>query len=92
MFERYRKIYMSYEPADARYLSNHRGHLMYLKPEEHEFCTAELIRSATWTATKPELQERVRELSQAGYRHVAINMGYGHPERLEEWAEVFEGV
>ena len=34
----------SFEPTDARYLENHRGHLMFVKPEERPFVTAELIR------------------------------------------------
>jgi 5,10-methylenetetrahydromethanopterin reductase len=34
LLERYRAIYEAYEPADARYLSNHRNHLMILRPEE----------------------------------------------------------
>jgi 5,10-methylenetetrahydromethanopterin reductase len=92
LVERYREIYLGYEPADARYLTNHRGHLMYLRPEEQELCTAELIRATTWTAPKTELQERLRELGAAGFTHVAVNTGHGHPERLEEWAEVFAGV
>lgn len=92
LVERYRQIYLKYEPADARYLSNHRGHLMYLRPEEHEVCTADLIRATTWTAPKAELQERLRELSRSGYNHIALNSGYQHSERLEEWADVFEGV
>jgi 5,10-methylenetetrahydromethanopterin reductase len=37
--EQYRKIYECYAPADARYLENHRGHLMFLRPEEHQVCT-----------------------------------------------------
>jgi 5,10-methylenetetrahydromethanopterin reductase len=92
LVERYRQIYLRYEPADARYLSNHRGHLMYLRPEEHEVCTADLIRTITWTATKAELQERLCELGKSGYSHIALNSGYRHPERLEEWAEVFQRV
>jgi 5,10-methylenetetrahydromethanopterin reductase len=92
LFERYREIYLAYKPADARYLTNHRGHLMYLRPEEHELCTADLIRSTTWTAPKEELQERIRELDRAGYTQVAVSVGYGHPERLEEWVDVLEGV
>jgi 5,10-methylenetetrahydromethanopterin reductase len=92
LVEKYKKIYEKYEPADARYLTNHRGHLMYLRPEEHEVCTPELIRNTTFTATKPEIQERIRELIRAGYRHFGLNVGYKHPERLEEWADVFEGV
>ena len=92
LLERYREIYQKYEPADARYLSNHRGHLMFLRPEEHEVCTADLIRALTFTATKPELQERIRALGAMGYNHFAINIRHGHPEMLEEWADVFAGV
>jgi len=92
LLERYREIYRKYEPADARYLQNHRGHLMFLRPEEHEVCTADLIRTLTFTATRPELQDRIRELGAAGYNHFAVHIRHGHPEMLEEWAEVFAGV
>jgi 5,10-methylenetetrahydromethanopterin reductase len=92
LLERYRQIYAKYEPPDARYLSNHRGHLMILRPEEQEVCTAELIRTVTMTATRPELRERLRELRRAGYTHFAIGIRHGHPQMLEEWADVFEGV
>jgi 5,10-methylenetetrahydromethanopterin reductase len=92
LLERYRQIYDKYEPADARYLSNHRGHLMFLRPEEHEVCTAELIRALTFTGTTPELRDRIRELRAAGYNHFSIHIRHGHPEMLEEWADVLEGV
>jgi 5,10-methylenetetrahydromethanopterin reductase len=92
LLERYRQIYEKYEPADARYLSNHRGHLMFLRPEEHEVCTADLIRTLTFTATTPELRERIRELRAAGYTHFSIHVRHGHPTMLEEWADVFAGV
>ena len=92
LLERYREIYGKYQPADARYLSNHRGHLMFLRPEEHEVCTADLIRTLTFTATRPELQDRIRELRAAGYNHFSIHIRHGHPEMLEEWADVFAGV
>jgi 5,10-methylenetetrahydromethanopterin reductase len=92
LLERYRQIYEKYEPADARYLSNHRGHLMFLRPEEQEVCTADLIRTMTFTATRSELRDRLRELGAAGYSHFAISIRHGHPQMLEEWADVFEGV
>jgi alkanesulfonate monooxygenase SsuD/methylene tetrahydromethanopterin reductase-like flavin-dependent oxidoreductase (luciferase family) len=92
LLERYRQIYEKYEPADARYLSNHRGHLMVLRPEEHEVCTADLIRTVTLTATRAELRERLRELGRMGYTHCAIGIRHGQPQMLEEWADVFEGV
>jgi 5,10-methylenetetrahydromethanopterin reductase len=92
LLERYRKIYLGYEPADARYLSNHRGHLMFLRPEEYEICTAELIRATTFTGTRDELREQLRELARAGFSEVGVTIRHGHPEMLEEWAAVLEGV
>jgi 5,10-methylenetetrahydromethanopterin reductase len=92
LLERYREIYRQYEPADARYLFNHRGHLMFLRPEEQEVCTADLIRTMTFTGTRPELQERLRELRRLGYNHFAISIRHGHPQMLEEWVDVFAGV
>jgi 5,10-methylenetetrahydromethanopterin reductase len=92
LLERYREIYQAYEPADARYLSNHRGHLMFLRPEEHEICTAELIRATTFTGTRVELREQLRALRQAGFTEAGVTIRYGHPEMLEEWAGVLEGV
>jgi len=92
LIERYRRIYLEYEPADARYLSNHRGHLMFLRPEEQAICTAELIRATTFTGPKAELREQLRELARAGFDHVGLTVRYGYPEMLEEWADVFEGV
>ena len=92
LLERYRQIYDTYEPADARYLSNHRGHLMFLRPEEHEVCTADLVRTLTFTGTTPELRERIRALRTAGYNHFSVHIRHGHPQMLEEWAEVLQGV
>jgi 5,10-methylenetetrahydromethanopterin reductase len=92
LLERYREIYRTYEPGDARYLENHRGHLMFLRPEEQEVCTADLIRAVTFTETRPALQDRLRELEAAGYTDFSIHIRHGHPEMLEEWADVFAGV
>ena len=45
----------TFEPADAQYLLNHRGHLMFVKPEERDMVTAELIRDMTFTAPRDDL-------------------------------------
>ena len=92
LLERYRQIYEKYEPADARYLSNHRGHLMFLRPEEHEVCTADLVRTLTFTGTTPELRERIRALRAGGYSHFSVHIRHGQPQMLEEWVEVLQGV
>jgi MoaA/NifB/PqqE/SkfB family radical SAM enzyme len=65
---------------------------MFLRPEEQEVCTADLIRTMTFTGTEALLRERIRELRAAGYNHFAISIRHGHPQMLEEWAEVFSGV
>ncbi len=92
LVERYRQIYAGYQPPDARYLTNHRGHIMYLRPEEEALCTGELIRATTFTATRAELRERMQELQRHGVNHAAVEVPYKHPEALEDWLEVFESV
>ncbi len=92
LLERYRQIYLGYEPKDARYLQNHRGHLMFLRPEEHEVCTSELIRATTFTGSRAEIRAQLGELRRAGFSHVGVTIRHGHPGMLEEWADVLEGV
>jgi 5,10-methylenetetrahydromethanopterin reductase len=92
LVERYREIYNTYQPEDARYLTNHKGHLMYLRPEEHEVCTGELIAATTMTSSKAEMRDRIRALADAGYRHFCPEILYRHTEVLEDWVDVFEGL
>jgi hypothetical protein len=61
-----------FEPPDARYLFNHRGHFVFVKPEERRFVTAELIRRTTFTATEQELKQRVAALRDAGWNQLVI--------------------
>jgi hypothetical protein len=46
----------------------------------------------TFTDTKAALQDHIRELGAAGHTDFSIHIRHGHPEMLEEWAEVFAGV
>jgi 5,10-methylenetetrahydromethanopterin reductase len=90
--ERYRVLYGSYEPADARYLTLHRGHLMFLRPEEKPFVTADLVTSNSMTGTKEELRDRLRRLEEAGYSQFAIQVVEHHEAALDRWSEVFAAV
>lgn len=91
-FEAYRKTYNSYEPADARYITNHRGHLMFVRPDETHL-TGEIIKALTMTGTKPELVERLRGLKDLGYHQVQFHVAPGHEnEMMERWAEVMARV
>ncbi len=89
----YRKtVYEKYQPAETRYLNLHRGHLMFVRPEEERFATAELIRTATITGTVAELRDRMRRLKDAGYDEVVVQVTPGHDSMVEDWARVFEAV
>ena len=50
---------LEFEPADARYLMNHTGHCLALKPEEERFITAELIRQTTFTGVEQDIRQRI---------------------------------
>lgn len=75
-------------PPEARYLENHRGHLLFVKPEERPFVTAELIRQTTFTATAAELRARIGDLRDAGYTQFAIQILPGHAAALEGWGRI----
>ena len=87
--EQYRKIYKAYEPEDARYLMNHRGHLMFVKPEERPLLNASLIESFSFTGTSDVLLERLRMLESAGYSQFTMQLVEGQEDALEDWSDLF---
>lgn len=92
-YDAYREIYRGYQPEDARYLTNHRGHLMFLRPEEEKLVTAELIEAVTLTGTPPKLIESLRAIEAAGYSQFGVHLRIGHEmAMLEDWAKVIEKV
>jgi 5,10-methylenetetrahydromethanopterin reductase len=88
----YRKMYKTYEPADARYLQLHRGHLLYVRPEEDPFITGDLIRATTITGTATELRDRLRRVADAGYDEVVVGITPGQEHMIEDWMGVFKTV
>lgn len=92
-FDAYRELYRGYTPEDARYLSVHRGHLMFLRPEEAPLMTDAVIRALTFTGTEAELVEGVRALKAAGYSQFGVHIRNGQEmAMLQDWAEVFAKV
>jgi len=77
-----------FEPKDAPYLQNHRGHLMFVKPEEKRFVTAELIRSTSFTASEAEIKQRIDALRSAGYTQFTIQLVPGQEQALADWARI----
>ena len=56
----------TFEPEDAYYLANHRGHLMFVRPDERRFITAEMIRKTSFIGTAADLTQRIGALRDAG--------------------------
>ncbi len=81
---------LDYQPADARYLENHRGHLMFVKPEERRYVTAELIRDTSFTATEAELKNRIGDLRDAGYTQFTIQIVPGQEDAIEDWGCIYK--
>ncbi len=79
---------MGYEPKDAKYLENHRGHLMFVKPEEQKYVTAELIRDTSFTAPEAELKNRIGDLRDAGYDQFTIQIVPGQEDAIEDWGRI----
>jgi 5,10-methylenetetrahydromethanopterin reductase len=77
-----------FEPADARYLENHRGHLMVVKPEERPFVTADLIRATSFTSTEADIRQRIDALRGAGYTQFTIQLVPGQEAALADWARI----
>ncbi len=88
----YLELHRKYEPEDARYLGNHRGHLMFVREDEAELLTPDLVKATTMSGTKDELVSNMRTLRDAGYGQVVIQLVHGHEEAIEDWAEVFRAI
>jgi 5,10-methylenetetrahydromethanopterin reductase len=77
-----------FRPQGAHYLENHRGHLMFVKPEERPFVTAELIRATTITGTAAEIEDRIAGFADAGYDEIAIQIVPGQEHAIEDWGRI----
>ena len=84
----YAAVAQSFEPADARYLYNHRGHLMFVKPEERPFLTADLIRASSMTGTEGDIRDKVAALRDAGYTQFTVQLIQGQEDALADWARI----
>ncbi len=84
----YVELARNFRPQGAHYLENHRGHLMFVKPEERPFVTAELVRLTTITGTLREVKDRAAALFAAGYGEVAFQIIPGQEHMIEDWGRI----
>ena len=81
-----------FEPADARYLLNHTGHCVAVKPEEERFITAELIRQTTFTGVEQDIKQRMEAMRDGGLSQLVIAIVPGHESAVEDWGADRQGV
>jgi hypothetical protein len=61
---------------------------MYLRPEEEQFITGEMLKALTLTGTPTEIRARRDLLDAAGYDQVTIQIVPGHEAEIDHWAKV----
>lgn len=86
----YQALYDSYEPEDARYLTLHRGHALFLREDEEPLLSADFIRDVSCSGTVDELADKVRALADMGYTNVCFLVLPHLPDALDDWARVME--
>src|SRR6516165_6016408 len=84
----YVELARKFTPQGAHYLQNHRGHLMFVKPEERPFVTADLIRATSFTATEDEVKRRIDALRAAGFTQFTVQLVPGQEQAIADWARV----
>jgi 5,10-methylenetetrahydromethanopterin reductase len=84
----YVELARGFEPKDAPWLENHRGHLMFVKDIERQFITPELIRQTTFTGTEDDIKGRVEALRDAGYGQFTVQLTPGNEAAIEDWARI----
>jgi 5,10-methylenetetrahydromethanopterin reductase len=84
----YIELARHFEPVDAPWLMNHRGHLMAVKDIERPFVTAEMIRRTTFTGTESDLVQRIKALRDGGYTQFTVQLVPGQEAAIEDWARI----
>ncbi len=88
----YQALYDGYEPADARYLTLHRGHALFLREDEEPLLSGAFIEKISCSGTAAELADRVRALEDAGYTNACFLVLPHLPDALDDWARVMDAA
>ena len=87
--DRYVQAAASFDPEEPdRYLVTHRGHLMFVRPEERAYATADLIKYTSFTGTEAEIKDKIAQMRDAGYSQFTIQLIPGAEAAIEDWAHI----
>ncbi len=82
----------SFTPQNAYYLQNHRGHLMFVRPDERPFITAEMLRNTSFIGTIRELMPRFEILRDSGFHQAVLSIPPGQEHAIEDWGRVLRAL
>ena len=82
----------SFQPQGAYYLRNHRGHLMFVRPDERPFITAEMLRNTSLIGTPRELMPRFEMLRDAGFHQAVLSIPPGQEHAIEDWGRILRAM
>ena len=72
----------------AYYLANHRGHLMFVRPDERPHITAAMIKGTSFTGTEREIKDKIAGLRDAGFTQVVVSVPPGQEPMIEDWGKI----
>ena len=81
-----------FTPQGAHYLRNHRGHLMFVRPDERPFITAEMLRNTSLIGTPRELIPRFEMLRDAGFHQAVLSIPPGQEHAIEDWGRILRAL
>lgn len=82
----------SFTPQNAYYLQNHRGHLMFVRPDERPFITADMLRNMSLIGTVRELIPRFEMLRDAGFHQAVLSIPPGQEHAIEDWGRILRAL
>ena len=92
LLDAYQALYDSYQPEDARYLTLHRGHALFMREDEEPLISGEFIRNVSCSGTVDELSDRVKTMADMGYTNVCFLVLPHLTDSLDDWARVMDRV
>ena len=82
----------SFRPQGAYYLQNHRGHLMFVRPDERPFITADMLCNTSFIGTLRDLLPRFEMLRDAGFHQAVLSIPPGQEHAIEDWGRILRAM
>ena len=88
--EGYIEMFADQAKGEAPYLELHKGHGLYVRPEEQALLTPELVAATSFVASPKALLESIESHRQSGVDQVLFSMMPGHDYVIDDLAEILD--